>query len=517
MNLPTDTKSSSIVLKSGYNTLTFDPRKDISVSIDYSFFQSTSALGGGFCIFFIGNSLQQVISGTPGPGLGYAPRTDYVLNGVTTNPGVEGSYLAVAFDVDGYFALSGTGITGGTNNPVPNSITIRGGESDNYSFIDNSGSLNLYPNTNYPNTSTLQLSTLQDEYKTVRVNLLNFCKTVTVEFKNNKGEFVTYYTKDVNLTPPGSFVRAGLSYSTGVSGNNNFWIKNLNFRGVEGYATPTPTQTVTPTQTRTTTQTRTSTTTPNITQTQTPTRTRTQTPTQTRSSTPTQTRTNTQTSTRTRTQTPTQTPTQTLTSTQTRTKTPTPTATRTRTQTPTQTKTPDITPTRTRTPNVIVPTPTPTPTRTKTSVVTNVPGGYWIKLILDNPDTSCQLNVTNSAYYNTVFIGDEPGYSDGAMYGTGPVAPSIIAEETVVLSSRELGLVYVDPQFMANGSPYMDSIGFRVTFDDYGLVDETCQILRTLTFEISYRQIRDTISAQVNSGLHTGQPADPVIYTMSPS
>ena len=169
MNLPIDTKSSSVVLKTGYQTLAFDPRKDIAVSIDYSFFPATGDIGGGFCIFFIGDSQQQIISGAPGPGLGYTTVSDYFLNGTNIFKGVIGSYIGVGFDIDGNFSLAGTNITGGYATPQPNSICIRGGESDNYSLVGNSGDLRNYPTINYPVTEAVSLSCAhQNDFKTIR-------------------------------------------------------------------------------------------------------------------------------------------------------------------------------------------------------------------------------------------------------------------------------------------------------------------------------------------------------------
>jgi len=242
MNLPADTKSSSIVLKSIDQTLVFDPTKDINVSIDYSFFQSTSTIGGGFCIFFIADSNSQIVSGAPGPGLGYTTISDYSYNGITNFPGTSASYIAVGVDVDGYFAVSGTNINGGYTYPSPNSITVRGGENDNYSLLGNSGDLRNYPNIEYPNSQSLTLSTTQNEYKTIRISLLNFSSTVLVEFKDEYGVFKTYYQQNLNLPRPQNKVRAGLSYSTGLSGNNNLWIKGINFCGSQGnyYGSNTP-------------------------------------------------------------------------------------------------------------------------------------------------------------------------------------------------------------------------------------------------------------------------------------
>lgn len=247
MNLPIDTKSSSIVLTPGYQSLNFNPNKDVSVSIDYCFFPSTSALGGGFCIFFIGDTQAQIVSGAPGPGLGYTTVSDYSYNGISTFPGVSGSYIGVGFDVDGWFSLSGTNITGGYGDIKPNSICIRGGENNNYNLLGNSDNLLNYPNFTYPDTESLSLSCNPGEYKTIRVSLLNFSNTVQIDFKNSRGEFITYYKQNLNIPTPQLNVRAGLSYSTGISGNNNFWIKGINFSGTEGDITSSTTIPITST------------------------------------------------------------------------------------------------------------------------------------------------------------------------------------------------------------------------------------------------------------------------------
>lgn len=516
MNLPNDTKSSSVVLKTGYETLTFDPRKDISVSIDYSFFPSTSALGGGFCIFFIGDSQQQIISGAPGPGLGYTTVSNYSLNGESSFPGVIGSYVGIGFDVDGYFSLQGTNITGGYATPQPNSICIRGGQNDNYSLITNTGNLNTYPSTNYPTAEALSLSCNQNEFKTVRVSLIDFSRTVVVDIKNSKGEFVTYLKQNIGLTVPQSSIRAGLTFSTGLSGNSNFWIKGINFRGIQGAITQTPTQTQTRTQTQTPTQTPTQTSTQFPTPTPTLTRTRTNTPTSTQTQTPTQTQTQTSTQTRTRTNTPTQTPTQTQTSTQTQTPTQTRTATNTRTQTP------QITQTRTRTKTATI-TYTYSITRTPSpSSVLNPPiNAKYLLIRFVNPNLTCVNDVVTNTFTSVSTIGGIPSLCAANPKYNPTTIPVSVQDEygNTTLGIATAVRVTVDDNFLLNSTTAMENIAavLNYRFNQYDPDTDTCSVGNIFTNNVTYNWIQQLINSQINDGAHTGDINDPCIYDISPS
>lgn len=516
MNLPNDTKSSSVVLKTGYETLTFDPRKDISVSIDYSFFPSTSALGGGFCVFFIGDSQQQIISGAPGPGLGYTTVSDYSLNGLSSFPGVIGSYVGVGFDVDGYFSLQGANITGGYATPQPNSICIRGGETDNYSLIGNSGNLNAYPSANYPTAEAISLSCNQNEFKTIRVSLIDFSRTIVVDIKNSKGEFVTYLKQNIGLTPPQSAIRAGLSFSTGLSGNSNFWIKGINFRGIQGAITQTPTATQTQTQTRTSTQTPTQTRTQFATPTPTFTRTRTSTKTPTSTKTATTTRTATATQTRTRTNTPTQTPTQT----QTQTSTQTPTQTRTSTQTRTQT--PQLTPTRTR---------TKTPTITYTYSITRTPSpssvlnppinAKYLLIRFVNPNLTCVNDVITNTFTSVSNIGGLPSLCAANPKYNPTTIPVSVQDEygNTTLGIAPAVRVTVDDNFLINSTTAMENTAAVLSyrFNLYDPDTDTCSVGSIYTNNIPYSWIQSVINTQIDNGAHTGDINDPCIYDISPS
>lgn len=223
MNLPYDTRCSAIVFKSNTATAVFDPNKDISSSCTYSFFQQNNQLGGGFCLFFFGDTQLEAINGSPGPGLGYTSLSGYMLNGLDVYTGVAGAFLGVGFDVDGYFSLSGVNRTGGYYTPQPNTVCIRGGALDQYSLVANSGDLR----TNYGIT----LSCIQNEYKCVRVSLSNFSRNVRVDIKDTNEEFITIIDTPHNLHIPTGYIRCGLTFSTGLSGNSNFWVKSLDFLG----------------------------------------------------------------------------------------------------------------------------------------------------------------------------------------------------------------------------------------------------------------------------------------------
>ena len=96
-------------------------------------------------------------------------------------------------------------------------------------MVGNSGDLRNYPTINYPVTEAVSLSCAhQNDFKTIRVSLVNYSRMVVVDLKNSKGDFVTYFKQAINLTPPQGAIRAGVTFSTGLIGSSNFWIKGVN-------------------------------------------------------------------------------------------------------------------------------------------------------------------------------------------------------------------------------------------------------------------------------------------------
>jgi hypothetical protein len=115
-----------------------DIRKDIVISGEFSLFGSSVNGGEGFSVYFI-NACQNNDVGSPGPGLGFAPTDGLVeFNGTDIFSGIPDSVFGVGFDIAGSFALPLGPDIDGDSVAHPNSITLRHGSVNNYSYISSS-------------------------------------------------------------------------------------------------------------------------------------------------------------------------------------------------------------------------------------------------------------------------------------------------------------------------------------------------------------------------------------------
>ena len=97
--------------------------------------------GDGIGFFFIDGTASPERPGGYGGSLGYAQR----LDGTVATPGIEGGYLGIGLDEFGNFSAPTEGRSGPNPAPIPgsstprlvrpDSVTVRGREGDNYSFL----------------------------------------------------------------------------------------------------------------------------------------------------------------------------------------------------------------------------------------------------------------------------------------------------------------------------------------------------------------------------------------------
>ncbi|MBB5438855.1 putative repeat protein (TIGR01451 family)/gliding motility-associated-like protein [Pedobacter sp. AK017] len=189
----------------------------------------------GIVVFLFDGSVTsgQFVLGGTGAALGYTPRTDVT----PSQAGLKGAYLGIALDEFGNFSAA-AGTPGGTAPGVtavrvPNSITVRGRESDNYRIL---------ATANPPGGTQIQYTT----NTATRPADASFYRRVQVEIKpNTTGKYdiivrwattptgaltqaFTYTLVDqqgVSYTPP-STLKVGFTSATGGS-QNNHEIRNL--------------------------------------------------------------------------------------------------------------------------------------------------------------------------------------------------------------------------------------------------------------------------------------------------
>nr|WP_121270619.1 gliding motility-associated C-terminal domain-containing protein [Pedobacter schmidteae] len=188
----------------------------------------------GIVVFLFDGSVTsgQFVLGGTGAALGYTPRTDVT----PSQAGLKGAYLGIALDEFGNFSAS-AGTPGGTAPGLtaqqrPNSITVRGRESDNYRILA----------TSNPPSGQIQLTTQSSS----RPTDASFYRRVQVEIKPNAtgkydiivrwatsptgtlSQVFTYTLVDqqgVSYAPP-STLKVGFTSATGGS-QNNHEIRNL--------------------------------------------------------------------------------------------------------------------------------------------------------------------------------------------------------------------------------------------------------------------------------------------------
>ena len=221
-NLPVD--AASVNISDGE----FSPFYDIVWSIKYEIVNWNSSDEYGLC-FFLRDSSVGSAGGGRGIDLGYSG-TQLPLPGYAYAQGLSGGVIGVGLDTKGVFAVETTWPDGQTrtgipeNDLIPNSITVRGGQEDNYELIQTNG------------FDAFDL--LSDGVKVLRARLGNYGRTFFLDYRSaGDTDFVNILTKDVDLnittgdrlTPGVSFAKPLASTST----NLNIKVDTFHIEGKE--------------------------------------------------------------------------------------------------------------------------------------------------------------------------------------------------------------------------------------------------------------------------------------------
>lgn len=237
----------------------------MAVTPTLSAFSASATPGDGVCVFFFDSEYEFFPAGI-GSSLGY---TNYVgpvgfgqaAGENTAVNGVRGAYVGVGFDAKGNFANTTDGKAGNTattsgsfpyygnvattavSGASANSITIRGGEEDQYKILSTTENLTQFPLQNTerykssPALSLHQTVSSRDDvtFHRIRVSLENNSKRVRVDIQDpTSKQFYSYQVLDLDTlslsaSPPDK-LRVGLAFATSDS-FTNCEIKNFSVYG----------------------------------------------------------------------------------------------------------------------------------------------------------------------------------------------------------------------------------------------------------------------------------------------
>lgn len=215
-----------------WNKDVLDTYHDIVVSFDYTRYSFTNVPKGGFCICFFETEADVPSIGGPNYSLGYTPNSQSDYCYLRGYEGMKNAYLGVGFDSLGLFGVQTT-LVDGLSAPVPNSITIRGSEEDNFKHIATSKNLTfIYRNTNFFFSEKIANESLV-KYKTIKVVISNAFTNIDVLVKyEDETEFVTVMSQKLPIKPR-TGVKVGLTCTT-EEDDAKFFVKNFNVAGFPG-------------------------------------------------------------------------------------------------------------------------------------------------------------------------------------------------------------------------------------------------------------------------------------------
>lgn len=216
--------SSSALAASIASTDPYNAYHDIVWSMQYSL-SGNPAAQAGICTFLYDESTAHTKGGI-GASLGVAPSQGYT--GFTNISGISGNALAIGFDTNGLFAVSGNGLSTGVpiSAAIPNALTIRTG-------------------TNFKYLTSIALSTLDPSFSLVhsdltfdqlRFRLTDIGRTLEIARWNLTG-YDVLLTYPVNLpVAVNTTYKVGVSFSTplcGAATSTKFALRNLHIEGIQ--------------------------------------------------------------------------------------------------------------------------------------------------------------------------------------------------------------------------------------------------------------------------------------------
>lgn len=215
-----------------WNKDILDTYNDIIVSFDYERYSTFDTPRGGFCVVFFDSDLEVPKIGGPAECLGYTPnsRRDYCF--FKGHEGFKNGFIGIGFDLNGDFGLK-TDLVDGLDTPVPNSITIRGSEIENYKYIATSKNIAYL---NRPFLIGDKLKEGVDRFQTVKVIISKAFTNIKVQIKRSiDREFIDIMETKIPIQRR-TGVKVALT-NTVLDEHTFFNIKNFNVAGFPGVIT----------------------------------------------------------------------------------------------------------------------------------------------------------------------------------------------------------------------------------------------------------------------------------------
>lgn len=225
-----------------FNDQPLDTWSDIIVSFEYERFAIDSVPTGGFTLAFFDSIVDMPRGGGPGSSLGYTPNTTKEYCRLGGFKGLQAAFLAVGFDNHGLFAAAINGNNGIPLSAINNkdTLTIRGGVTENYKILSLTNLTNNL--SNYTNASTFTIDQSANnnsiiQKRSVRILLTNHATKLLVQLKESpeRDSFDTI----IEMSLPEKTRRSLKTVITNTSDNANthFNVQNFNVAGFPG--TPT--------------------------------------------------------------------------------------------------------------------------------------------------------------------------------------------------------------------------------------------------------------------------------------
>ncbi|MBC8008679.1 MAG: autotransporter-associated beta strand repeat-containing protein [Burkholderiales bacterium] len=216
LNTNTNNQSTSALL----DTQIFSVNAKIEIEMEFAFFNGTGADGITFFLVDGAQDSSTFAPGAYGGSMGYAQRTG--------EAGMAGGYLGFALDTFGNYSNDEEGRTGGYASGLrPNNVVVRGPESSNWAYIDDSGDLGAFDfNGAAPGGTGLDMdfygSTTRPvqsgaDYRQFKITL-DANNQLSVEMRFGVGnDYVEVFTSDLSAFERPETFKIGFTGATGGS------------------------------------------------------------------------------------------------------------------------------------------------------------------------------------------------------------------------------------------------------------------------------------------------------------
>lgn len=214
--IPSSNNTNSISHDAYYNS-----NYDIVWSFDFALSGSSDSEGSFTTFLYDCSTLS---GGAPSIGGAYTP-----LTGSSFYNGVSGAILGINFDTTGLFALSSQSRdVDGILDTYKNSISIRSGESTNYSLLTSVALSSL--------DTEFYLLSSENDFQRLRFRLTDVGQTIRIDYRYGYNDYQELFSYPVNLTVDNeTSYKVGLGYTSPISGEGSneckFTIRNFHIEG----------------------------------------------------------------------------------------------------------------------------------------------------------------------------------------------------------------------------------------------------------------------------------------------